>query len=138
LARKPFFIESTLSDRLDRIDIFDVFCSQFGLKISELFSELFRENFAKFSQFSRVRKARTLPKYFRNSEKVNFRNSRKRKFRKKPSNAGPYNLSLNLAKTPWNYLSFRVFRLFSNTQIFKIANTKIANNEDRMYFKKWL
>ncbi len=59
------------------------------VQISEPFSENFCQNFASFSQFSQVRKARTLPKYFRNSKKVNFRNSRKQNFRKKPSFAGP-------------------------------------------------
>jgi hypothetical protein len=42
-----------------------------------------------FRKSGQVRKARTLPKYFRNSKKAYFRNSRKRKFRKKTSNAGP-------------------------------------------------
>jgi len=74
--------------------IFGPIWTQYGLKISKLFSELFRKNFTKFLQFSRVRKARTLPKYFRNSKKVNIRNSRKQKFRKKACNAGPYKITL--------------------------------------------
>ncbi len=36
-----------------------------------------------FRESGRVRKARTLLKYFRNLKKVNFRNSQKQKFRKK-------------------------------------------------------
>jgi len=64
-----------------------------------IFSQFFRNFLQKLgseqvgassSQFSRVRKAQTLPKYFRKSKKVNFRNSQKRKIRKKLSNAGPY------------------------------------------------
>jgi len=47
-----------------------------------------------FQESGQVRKARTLPKYFRNSKKAYFQNSRKRKFRKKMSNAGPYSAML--------------------------------------------
>jgi len=42
-----------------------------------------------FRESRRVRKARTLPKYFRNSKNGNIRKARKRKVRKKPSNTGP-------------------------------------------------
>ncbi len=55
----------------------------------------FLQIFANFSQklgSERVFASRKLPKYFRNSKKVYFRNSQKRKFWKKTSNAGPYKL----------------------------------------------
>ncbi len=72
--------------------IFVVKNAQIGPKMA-IFCAKFPNFFAKilqvFLQFLRVWKARTLPKYFRNSKKVNFRNSRKRKFWKKPSFAGP-------------------------------------------------
>jgi hypothetical protein len=56
-----------------------------------VFSRFFRD----FRKFGNVRKARKLPKYFRNSKNGYFRNSRKRKFRKKTSNAVPYSVPQN-------------------------------------------
>ena len=60
--------------------------------ISELFSELKLPNFFPnfFAKISEVRKFRFFPKNFRTSKTEHFRNSRKRKVRKFPSNAGPY------------------------------------------------
>ncbi len=56
--------------------------------ITELFYELKFPNF--FAKIPRVRKFRFFPKNFQTSKTEHFRNSRKRKVRKFPSNAGPY------------------------------------------------
>ncbi len=52
------------------------------LRFFHEFSRIFAKNcdFRNFRNFGNVRKARTLPKYFRNSKNGDFRNSRKRKF----------------------------------------------------------
>ncbi len=56
--------------------------------ISELYSELKFPNF--FAKISEVRKFCFFQKNFRTSKTEHFQNSRKRKIRKFPSNAGPY------------------------------------------------
>ncbi len=60
--------------------------------ITELFSELKFPNFFPnfFAKILRVWKFRFFPKNFQTSKTEHFRNSRKRKVRKFPSNAGPY------------------------------------------------
>jgi len=60
--------------------------------ITKLFSELKFSNFFPnfFAKIPRVQKFRFFPKNFRTSKTEHFRNSRKRKAQKFPSNAGPY------------------------------------------------
>jgi len=64
--------------------------------ITELFSELKFPNFFPnfFAKIPRVRKFRFFPKNFRTLKTEHFRNSRKWKVRKFPSNAGPYSKGL--------------------------------------------
>ncbi len=95
-SRDEFSRVETSSEGSDITEIFPKF--EFRLVSSRSdpnfrkFSRIFCENRVgtSFRESGQVRKARTLPKYFRNSKKAYFRNSRKRKFRKKMSNAGPY------------------------------------------------
>ncbi len=79
---------------------------QFRL-ISKLFSELKFPNFFSnfFAKILRVQKFRFFPKNFWTSTAEHFRNSRKRKVLKNPSNAGPYFADCVLDKlTPKNHL----------------------------------
>jgi len=64
--------------------------------ITELFSKLKFPNFFPnfFAKIPRVWKFRFFPKNFRTLKTEHFRNSRKRKVRKFPSNAGPYTVGI--------------------------------------------
>jgi len=63
------------------------FFTLFSQKIAKIAKN---HDFRNFCEFGNVRKARKLPKYFRNSKNGYFQNSQKQKFWKKTSNAGPY------------------------------------------------
>ncbi len=90
---KTGFFDSKTQTLHTFFEIFEIYI-HFRI-ISELFSELFSElklpnffpNF--FAKISEIRKFRFFPKNFRTSKTEHFRNSRKRKVRKFPSNAGP-------------------------------------------------
>ncbi len=73
---------------------FQTFSELFDPKTGNYFQTFFQTFFVKFSQ---VQKNQLFPKNYQISKNELFRNLRKRKVRKFPSNAGPYFSSLHNA-----------------------------------------
>ncbi len=74
-----------------------------------LFSELLTELSSQFlsrNKSERVRKARTLPKYFRILENGNFRNSQKQKVREKAQKTRSYSKLDSKFQVRTSFLSF--------------------------------